>query len=48
MELVLALVLFFGLLASWLVLPGTSTTVAVAEAEPEATGLGRSTVGQSA
>ncbi len=47
MELVLALVLFFGLLASWLVLPGTSTTAAPIEVEPEATGLGRS-VGQSA
>ncbi len=48
MELIIALVLFFGLLASWLVLPGTSTTAAIAEVEPEATGLSRSTVGHSA
>jgi hypothetical protein len=48
MELIIALVLFFGLLASWLVLPGTSTSTAVANMEGEATGLGRSTVGHSA
>jgi hypothetical protein len=46
MELVLALVLFFGLLASWLVLPGTA--IAQTEmVEPEATGLSHS-VGQRA
>jgi hypothetical protein len=48
MELMIALVLFIGLIASWLVLPGSSTSVVSVDAEPEATGLGRTTVGQSA
>jgi len=46
MELVLALVLFFGLLASWLVLPGTAITQ-TDMAEPDVTGLSHS-VGQRA
>lgn len=46
MELVLALVLFIGLLASWLVLPGTAIT-STESMEPEATGLSHS-VGQRA
>lgn len=47
MELVLALVLFFGLLASWLVLPGTAIAQTEMVVEPEATGLSHS-VGQRA
>jgi len=46
MELVIALVLFFGLLAGWLVLPGSTTSAAIVDVEPEAPGLGRTTVGQ--
>jgi len=46
MELIIALVLFIGLIVSWLMLPGTA--ISTVEVEPEATGLGRTTVGQSA
>ena len=46
MELVLALVLFFALLACWLVLPGSTTTAAHVEVEPEATALAHTIVGQ--
>lgn len=47
MELIIALVLFIGLIASWLVLPGATTTITPMEAEPEAMGLSHS-VGQRA
>lgn len=49
MELILALVLFIGLIACWLVLPGSTTTTAlvIENEQPEATGLGQTTVGHS-
>lgn len=48
MELIIALVLFGGLIASWLVLPGTAISNATVGVDGEAPGLGRTTVSHSA
>jgi hypothetical protein len=46
MELLLALILFIGMIVSWLMLPGSTTTKVAAE--PETGERSASTVGQPA
>lgn len=50
MELILALALFIGMIGSWLILPGSTTTTreVTPTAQPEVSGESRATAGQPA